>query len=236
MPDRRLHLIFTCEHASNRVPREFQCVADRARSALQTHRGYDPGAAQLARHLAKRFGAPLALGKWSRLLIELNRSPHHPQLWSEFSRSLPATAKRKLLETYYQPFRDTIEAEARRFQNLRRRVLHLSIHSFSPRLDGETRRADLGLLYDPGRRLESKFCETWKRRLNDLASGLNVRMNYPYRGVADGLTAHLRKHFPKDCYVGIELEVNQKFPTGTRTAWRKLMNQITVALELAIAA
>lgn len=235
MPDQRLHLIFTCEHASYRVPREFQCVADRARSALKTHRGYDPGAAQLARHLAKHFGAPLALGKWSRLLIELNRSPHHPRLWSEFSSSLPAAAKRRLLETYYQPFRDRIEEELRRTQRQGRRVLHLSVHSFSPRLDGETRRADLGLLYDPGRKLESKFCETWKGHLNDLAPNLNVRMNYPYRGVADGLTAHFRRHFPKDCYVGIELEVSQKFPAGTRRTWWKLIKQIAVALERAIA-
>lgn len=39
---------------------------------------------------------------------------------------------------------------------------------------------------------------------------MNVRFNYPYLGKADGFTTHLRKKF-KDNYIGIELEVNQKF-------------------------
>ncbi|MEO8932838.1 MAG: N-formylglutamate amidohydrolase, partial [Xanthomarina sp.] len=36
------------------------------------------------------------------------------------------------------------------------------------------------------------------------------RFNYPYLGKADGFTSYLRKQFPKN-YLGIEIEVNQKF-------------------------
>ena len=31
-----------------------------------------------------------------------------------------------------------------------RRVIHISSHSFTPELNGKVRRADVGLLYDPG--------------------------------------------------------------------------------------
>jgi hypothetical protein len=39
---------------------------------------------------------------------------------------------------------------------------------------------------------------------------MKVRFNYPYKGTSDGLTTTLRKKFGPQ-YVGIEIEINQKF-------------------------
>ena len=46
-------------------------------------------------------------------------------------------------------------------------------------------------------------------------------MNYPYRGVSDGHTAALRRRFRKR-YLGLEIEVNQRFPLGPEKDWREL--------------
>lgn len=235
MRERRFQLLFTCEHASNRIPGGLWRAMDRAGDALQTHRGYDVGTGELGRFLATTFSAPLFPGKWSRLLIELNRSPHHYRLWSEFSRALPAATKARLLKDYYHRHRLTVETAIRRHQSSGRPVLHLGLHSFTPVLAGTTRRADIGLLYDPHRRAERDFCDRWKRLLENHDSDLVVRRNYPYRGVADGLTTHLRKQFNERRYLGIELEVNQRFPTSNRILWVKLMKVIAETLGAATA-
>ncbi len=53
-------------------------------------------------------------------------------------------------------------------------------------------------------------------RSQQLAPELRLRRNYPYQGRGDGLTASLRKHHPDAAYVGIELEVNQRFVEQAR--------------------
>ena len=41
----------------------------------------------------------------SRLLIEPNRSLHHPQLFSEFTRDLSEARKDEIIEEFYLPYR-----------------------------------------------------------------------------------------------------------------------------------
>ena len=229
-----IHLLFTCEHASQFIPVRYREVAERAGTALATHRGYDPGALGLAEELARHFRAPLLAGRYSRLLIELNRSPHHPGLWSEFSRPLSAPAKARLLEEYYHPYRETAREQINRLIQSGGTVIHISVHSFTPVLKGETRRADVGLLYDPRRAVEKDFCAQWKQALEAAQPGLCVRRNYPYLGVADGLVTHLRKQFAGRCYAGIELEVNQRHPLGDRAGWRHLCQRIAHSLEIVL--
>jgi len=234
MRERPARLFFSCEHASNRIPTSYRDVSQRAGTALDTHRGYDPGALELTRLFARKFGTSLFLGKWSRLLIELNRSQHHARLWSEFSQSLPAAAKRSLVEDYYLPYRYSVEHFIHEEATKRRRVIHVSVHSFTPVLDGETRTADIGLLYDPGRSGELKLCRDWAEAIAETQPELRVRKNYPYRGTADGFTTHLRKRFNESVYIGIELEVNQKFPTGPSNQWRQLQRTLVRSLAAAL--
>jgi hypothetical protein len=78
------------------------------------------------------------------------------------------------------------------------------------------------LLYDPRRRDERVFCERWGRLLAQRIAPLRVRRNYPYRGYDDGLTTALRRRFPADRYIGVEIEVNQKHPLGHAAGWRRL--------------
>jgi predicted N-formylglutamate amidohydrolase len=190
----------------------------------------------MARALARAFRAPLVTSNISRLLIDLNRSVGHPQLFSPATRGAPAKLRAKIVEQHYRPYRVQVERIVRQAVSRGRRVIHISSHSFTPELDGKVRRADVGLLYDPGRHGEAELCARWKASLAAFAPELRVRRNYPYAGKGDGLTSHLRLRFPRDAYVGIELEVNQKIVLAAAQRWTALRGVLTDSLLTACAA
>ena len=188
---------------------------------LDSHRGWDPGALELALELNESIRAPLFSSSITRLMVDLNRSESNPQLFSEFTRGLPLRKKEELLEDLYHCFRNEVFEYASNVIQKGGKLLHLSIHSFTPVLKEVERKADLGLLYDPSRAEEKAFCLALRERLRVRLPGMRVRFNYPYLGVSDGHTRALRKRFPER-YIGIEIEVNQRFPLGPEKDWREL--------------
>ena len=187
----------------------------------------------MARALAAVFGAPLVTSTISRLLIDLNRSIGHPQLFSVATRGAPATVREKIVAQYYCPYRAQVERLVRQLVSRGRRVIHISSHSFTPELYGKMRCAEIGLLYHPGRNGEAELCARWKASLATLAPELRVRRNYPYAGKGDGLTATLRQRFPPSDYVGIELEVNQKLVLAGGRNWSALRGLLVDSLRTA---
>lgn len=210
MPPRD-ELLLTCEHGGNLVPHPWIDLFRSADDVLPTHRGYDPGALDLARDLSARLRAPLFFAETTRLLIELNRSLHHRNLFSEFTRSLDAETRRRIIAEHWTPYRTEVESHID--DRIRRggRVIHVAVHSFTPELAGVVRRAEVGILYDPRRAAEQNFSSVWRDALREIRPDWRVRRNYPYHGRSDGFTTHLRGVFPPGQYLGIELEVNQKF-------------------------
>ena len=178
--------LITCEHGGNRIPAPYRRLFRGQGALLDSHRGYDPGALVMARALARAFGAALVTSTISRLLIDLNRSIGHPQLYSAATRDAPAKLRSKIVEQHYRPYRDEVERSVRRSVSSGRRVIHISSHSFTPELDGKVRNADVGLLYHPGRHAEAEICARWKASLAAIAPEFRVRRNYPYAGKGDG--------------------------------------------------
>lgn len=201
-------LVLTCEHGGNRVPAAYAALFRGAGRALGSHRGLDRGALAAARHLARALRAPLVAATVTRLLVDLNRSRGHPRLFSQFSAGLPAAGRARLLARHYEPYRARVAAAIGAGLAGGGRVLHVSVHSFTPVLGGVRRRADVGLLYDPARAAEARFCARWQAALAAAAPGWTVRRNYPYRGTSDGQVVELRRRFGAR-YAGVELEINQ---------------------------
>ena len=217
------YLILSCEHGGNRLPAPFRHLF--TKRFLSTHRGYDPGALALARDFAAVTGAPLFYSTVTRLLVELNRPLDHPQV---FSKNLPPEVREKLLQEYYFPYWRRVEAAVRRAS---RRVLHISFHSFTPELRGERRTTDVGLLFDPARAPEAAFCRRWRLALQTNNPRLRVRYNNPYAGTHPSLVDSLRKKFAPTRYVGIQIEVNQKFPRGDARRWRALCRLLVESFQ-----
>jgi predicted N-formylglutamate amidohydrolase len=200
-------IIISCEHGGNHVPSGYHYLFKGKQAVLNSHRGRDAGALILAKELAKKLDVLLFFSETTRLLVDLNRSLHHRNLFSEFTDDCDKETRNKILHEYYFPYRNHVEKEITKTMNP---VIHFSIHSFTSRLGSETRHADIGLLYDPARKGERDLCITLQSILQDQTQNLIVRRNYPYRGNADGLTTYLRKKYPESKYIGIEIEINQK--------------------------
>ena len=234
MPAATCHFLITCEHGGNRIPSRYRHLFPGCEALLKSHRGYDAGALAMARDMAGVLAAPLFFSTTSRLLIDLNRSIGHPRLYSEFTRCAPSALRREILERYYLPYRSRAEADIAESVARGGRVIHISSHSFTPVLDGEVRKADIGLLYDPARSGELELCERWQASLKALLPGLKVRRNYPYAGKADGLTAYLRRRFQPGDYAGVELEITQKHVFKGGRHWQLLRAGVVGALRQAL--
>ncbi|RPI35495.1 MAG: N-formylglutamate amidohydrolase [Nitrospiraceae bacterium] len=234
LPDKPLSIFITCEHGGNRFPKRYAPLFRDSRALLESHRGYDAGALEFARKLAQRLKAPLFFSAFTRLLIDLNRSPRNPNRFSEITRRLGRQEKASIEECYYTPYREEVQAELVRYIRNDMQVLHISVHSFTPTFHGKLRAADLGLLYDPSRKAEAEFCILWQSALRELVPDLFIRRNYPYRGTSDGFTRYLRDLFSENSYLGIELEVNQKFLSADGAAWLKLQQSILKSLSIII--
>lgn len=226
-------LIVTCEHGGNAIPSPYRSLFKGRRDLLDSHSGYDLGALAMARRMAKRFGAPLFAATRSRLLVDLNRSIGHPNLFSTVTRTLAAAEKEDILRKYYAPHRDPIQQSVSSAIRKGGAVLHIAVHSFTPVLKGRSRTMDVGLLYDPQRGDERHFCRTWKKEIQAGCPECSVRCNVPYKGVSDGLATHLRTLFARG-YVGIELELNQYHYQQGPAAWRQLGGVVLDGLETAL--
>lgn len=203
-----MKLVLTCEHGGNSIPNSYKDCFKNNEQVLYTHRGYDIGAIHVFNRL-KPLSNFFKSSEVSRLLIELNRSLHHKNLFSEFTRILPKSEKEHLISSYYSDYRNDVKSKIKSFIDGDEQVVHISVHSFTPILNTVERRCDVGLLFDSKIKEEKAFCKLLKDQIKTLDPELNVRYNYPYLGKADGFTSYLRKQFPKN-YIGIELEVNQK--------------------------
>jgi predicted N-formylglutamate amidohydrolase len=222
-------LVISCEHGGNRVPFAYRALFRRHEELLRTHRGYDVGALPIARALAAELDAPLFFSRTTRLVVDLNRSLGHPALFSAITRALPAAVRQRLVARHYVPYRAALTAHVLGAAE-RHAVLHLSIHSFTAVLDGQTRNTDIGLLYDPKRKSERRFCMRLRQALERASPEARVRMNYPYRGTSDGMIVALRRKLSSRRYTGVEIELNQAW-TSRRAGQRLALGLLSSALD-----
>ena len=225
-------LILTCEHAVNTIPEAYQSLFQDQTDVLNTHRGIDIGAEMIASHLAELFSCQLyQKAQVSRLLIDCNRSLRGQKCFSEWTKTLAPDNKKSLITNYYLPFREPVIKMIDACIKKKQRVLHLSIHSFTPILNGIERTTDIGLLYDPQRTPEKNFARSWQQALSTHAPHYRVRMNYPYLGTSDGFTSALRRRYSEKNYLGLELETNQAL-MHTQNHQNQLIQTISQSLKV----
>ena len=176
----RNNTILLCDHASNLVPRRLGNLGlDPIQ--LAEHIAWDPGAAVVARGLSVRLDAPLVLCGYSRLVIDCNRSPSSAESIPEQSAgiSIPgnqglgqeqkARRRKELFEPYHLAISKLLENRSQSS------TLLLSIHSFTPVLNGLLRPWPVGVCYGRDPRLARLMLRALAERVD-----AEVGDNQPY--------------------------------------------------------
>lgn len=159
-PEGRAPVLLICDHASRAVPRSLdQLGLDGA--LLTRHIGWDIGAAEVTRELARRFDAPAVLAGYSRLVIDCNRRLADPSSIPEVSDGVEVPGNRNLApaqrearaSALYRPYHGAIAARLSAFSARGVTPALLSIHSFTPVMAGFARPWHVGVLWDKDPRI-----------------------------------------------------------------------------------
>jgi predicted N-formylglutamate amidohydrolase len=209
--------IFTCEHASERLP-DGWTWPDADRWLVGTHWAFDLGAADLARELAISLGAVAVLSRFSRLLVDPNRSKEAPDLFRataegrtvELNRDVRHGDRSRRL-ALFDGYHDAVDREVARPTS----PVVLSVHSFTPVYEGVPRAVEIGVLFDEETVLAGRLGQCLE------AESFRVVMNEPYSGKA-GLIYAAARHATAHGRRALELEVRQDLATDPSVRARVL--------------
>ncbi len=205
-------LVLSCEHASWKLPPDVDLGVDPDVRASQA--GWDHGAFEIIEQLGESLGLPVHAGAFTRMFVDLNRPPDHPDVIpiNSYGAPVPGNAgltagdRRARLELFHTPYWNAVRHDVMARLRDPGAVLHFSSHSFDPSLDPTRRTYDVGVLYDPSHAFEADLAERMMFQLR--ASGLDVRANQPYSGTGPAICTALREELVGQRYAGIELETS----------------------------
>lgn len=201
-------LVLIADHAANRVPR---CLHQLGLSeqVLSSHIAWDAGTANVARELSRLLDAPLLLSNYSRLVIDCNRDARGGQAIVAASDGIDIPGNGALsadhvasrVRTVFDPYHEAIEAllDARKDRD----TSILSIHSFSPVLQGQSRPWSIGVCYGTDPRLAHALLP----RLRALVPG-PVGDNEPY-SIEDDIDYSLPRHGASRSLPHVMLEIRR---------------------------
>ena len=181
--DALLPVLLVCDHASNRFPRSLGTMGldylDRV-----SHIALDIGAGAVAKALANNLKATAVLAQYSRLIVDCNRELIDDSAFLECSdgvdvpgnNDLQESEKEKRASEIYWPYHNAIKDQIVRLKKHGIDPVVISIHSFTPVMNGNDREWEIGVLWDK----DSVTAEIFLTRL--VESGYLVGDNKPYSG------------------------------------------------------
>ena len=190
---RTANVIVICDHAANTVPPSV-AGGDLGLPAddMNRHIAYDIGAAGVSNHLGEFLDAPVVCSNFSRLVIDPNRGEDDPTLLMRLYDGTLIPANRHAtdddlnhrLNLCYRPY----HSELARLIGERDNPVIISVHSFTPQLNGRPARPwQVGILSNDDRRLSDPLLDGLTAQ-----SGIITGDNVPYTGYLQGDT--MEKH------------------------------------------
>ncbi len=226
--------LIVCDHAGRAIPLSLHRLG-LADAVFETHIAWDIGVRGLAERLGRALGARVIAQVYSRLVIDCNRPPGHPQSIPEVSdgvaipgnHGLAAAQIEARLAAIHRPYHDAIavELEARARQG--RETLLVCLHSFTPAMAGVARPWEIGVLHLGGSAASLALLDALGAE-----RGLIVGDNEPYAMGDDDHTAPFHA-LAKGLDV-LEIEVRQDIagdPAGQARVAELLARLLPDALE-----
>lgn len=207
-------LLFVSDHAGRAIPSALGdlglCATERER-----HIGWDIGIDGVGRRLAELTGALLIEQAYSRLVIDCNRAPGHPTAIVRVSDGTVVPANGNLSEkdaaartrAIFTPYQNRIAEELDRREEQGLETFLVSLHSFTPEMQGFRRPWQCGILHNHDPR--------FGRIVLDLlvAEGLAVGDNEPYE-LTDTSDYTIPVHGEQRRIPHLEVEIRQDLIAG----------------------
>jgi len=208
--DSESRFFLVCEHAGKLMPRRLDHLGLPEPERVR-HIAWDIGAGGMSRTMAARLDATLVSQRYSRLVIDCNRSPAVASAMPELSESTtipgnlaisPAEREARITEIF-TPFHGTVGALLDERAAAGRETVLVTLHSFTPVFKGVSRPWQMGVLYNRDPRLGQALLA-----LLEHESDLCVGDNQPYR--VDDLSDYtIPVHGEQRGIVHVEIEVRQ---------------------------
>src|SRR5262245_5736360 len=186
-PDGSARVVLIADHAGRAIPNVLGTLG-LGPAALARHIAWDIGIGDVTRRLSRRLDAAAALAGYSRLVIDCNRKLGNPTSMAQESdhvavpgnRGLTPAQRAQRVDALFTPYHDAITRvlEGRLRAGLVPALV--SMHSFTPVMNGFERPWQIGILWNRDPRLPLPLI---KRLATE--PGLTVGDNEPYSGRAE---------------------------------------------------
>ena len=198
-------LVFTCEHASSRLPEPWMWPEE-DHWLVDTHWASDIGAAAFTRRVAHLMNAPAILSRFSRLLVDPNRPLDSDTLFRQnadgrtvhLNEALLDAERERRIDRFYRPYHAALSAMVERSRG----DTVFSIHTFTDTYEGDARTLEIGVLFDH----DEEPAERLVRHLEQ--AGFHVRRNEPWSGKV-GLAYSPVRHAQEFGRCALEIEARQ---------------------------
>jgi predicted N-formylglutamate amidohydrolase len=178
-------ILLVCDHASCQFPAS---LGDMGLDpfARRCHLAVDIGAGPLTEKLAASLGVTAVVQNYSRLVVDCNRQLMDPGAFLEYGDGILVPGNRNLRQAdkdlrasaLYWPYHVAIGDQVDRLSALGPPPAFISIHSFTPVLNGESRAWQMGVLWDKDEATRRIFLDGLRE------AGYKVGDNEPYSGKA----------------------------------------------------
>jgi len=202
-------VLLVCDHASRFIPRALAGLG-LSEAELCRHIAWDIGVADVTRGLARRLDAPAVLSHFSRLVVDPNRAIGDDTLVPADSdgvdvpgnHDMTPQARAARVAEFHAPYHGAVERALTALVDRHGAAALVSMHSFTPVMDGIERPWHIGILWDHDGRLPVPLMEALRAR------GIAVGDNQPYSGHdVQGYT--LRLHAEAHGLPNVLIEVRQ---------------------------
>lgn len=203
-PDASKAVVLCCDHAGFAVPDELDTLG-LSQEKIAGHIGWDIGAAEVTSYISQVLDLTAVLSTYSRLYIDCNRPPGSPDSIPKQSDNIiiPGNAnllpedKRRRAERSLWPYHQEISAVLMNRWQEHIAPVFISLHSFTPALQGQSPRPwHVGLISGHDRRLANVMIKEFRRYPeiclgdNEPYSGFDVSYTLNGHGLASGI-AHI---------------------------------------------
>lgn len=226
------NVLIIADHASNYIPGHLENLGIEEQW-LSHHIAYDIGTRALTTALCDALNARAIMAKFSRLLVDPNRPLDHESLIPQLSDNvfipgnadLDERARAKRIAQFHAPYHEEIASEIARVQSQDQKPVLVSIHSFTPVMNGQTRPWHAAVLWNHYDKLAHLTADGLEAR-GDLVVGRNV----PYSGKILNYTMDRHAEAHDIPYVTLEIRQDLIEDEAGVNAWVEILSDILLPI------